>query len=242
VHKSSRLKFVLLLVALTCGYQLARALPIDQIDPGTPSSPDQYNFSTTTSNPIATLAVAGHNPASTLGARRDIGLNVNGGTNDASLKLSGDSYLSLENDATTSAIMTLSYGVASDLNANFLTDGSNAVSINVVAVANGPNHMAFGSGVFSLSLRTNATTGTATVSIPFSTAGIYNFSFSDPGFSGLNFADIDAITLTLTTTTAGTDFRIESINTTTVVPEPAEWALFAVGAVVLGAMARGRRA
>jgi hypothetical protein len=214
---------------------------IDRIEPSVPGYVDDYIVSVDSAHPTVSFTQTGILPRVTFDGIRDISLDVNGGTSAFSSKLYGDTFLSLENDANTSAILTLDYGNQMDLNRNFLWQGHfNAIGIDVAAVSSGVGGIDLGSGSFMLTLRSGSTIGTATAPISFNSPGEYFFLYSDPGFAGINFADIDQVTLTLLTTTPGTDFRIESIYRCSVVPEPSSYALFVAGLAVLGWLSRNR--
>lgn len=229
---------LLLGTALFVAFALsAQAVVIDSIDPSTMAFPDHYSLSVNSIQQVASIGVVGLNPNSTLGGRRDVSLAINGGSGAISTKLDADGFLQFDNDDNTSATLMLSYGIGADLNADF--SGSNGIAITVSAVNNGANQLGLGSGTFSLSLRSGVTVASSTFNIAFNTPGVYFFAFSDPGFAGLNFADIDAMTLTLDTTTAGSDFRIEDISTV-VIPEPSTYLLLGVGLIGLVPLLRRR--
>ena len=204
---------------------------IDRISPGTATLPDEYFLAVDSGSPTASFTETGISPLATFDGIRDISLDVNGGTGAFSSKLQGDTFLSLENDANTSSILTLDYGAQGDLNRNFLFGGGfNAIAIKVAQVNSGTGGLDLGSGTFTLTLRSGSVIRTAATSINFNSPGDYFFLYQDPGFVGINFAHVDEVTLGLTTTTPGTDFRIASIYRGTAVPEPSTYALLVIGA------------
>jgi len=214
---------------------------IDTISPGEPSFPDQYLVSVDSNTPTVSFTETGINPLDTFDGIRDISLDVNGGTGAFSSKLNNDPFLSLQNDANTSAILTLDYGAQGNLNRDFLFGGRfNAIGIEVGQVGSGPNGMDPGSGTFSLTLRSGSTVGTSTNPIDFSSSGDSFFLYQDPGFAGIDFAHIDEVILTLITTTPGTTFQIESIYRCATIPEPGSNTLLVIGLVGLGLTLRRR--
>jgi len=214
---------------------------IDRITPSQPGYPDEYMISVDSGNPTVSFTQTGIFPRSTFNGIRDISLDVNGGTSALSSKLFGDGFLSLENDANTSAVLTLDYGKQADLNKNFIWQGQfNAIAIDVAAVSSGDDGIDLGSGRFALTLRSGTDIRTASAFIDFSSPGTYFFLYSDPAFAGLAFHDIDQVTLTLLTTTPGTVFEIESIYRYSAIPEPSTCAFLVGGLLVVGWVARNR--
>ncbi len=96
------------------------------------------------------------------------------------------------------------------------------------------------SGDLTISVESSAGNGTSSVQA-VTAAGQYFFGFNDPGFAGVDFFDVDRVTMMLTTTVHESDFRIGSI-TLAEVPEPATLVLFATGglAVLLVTLRRAR--
>ena len=207
-----------------------KANGIDRIVPSTAQYSDFFFLEVTSDSPVASLAQTGLNGYYTVDGQRNTSLDINGGTSASATKPSADSVIELDNDANTSAILTLSYGVNADLNRNFLGTrrSFNALAIDVSSVSSGNNGLRLGSGTFTLTLRSGDVTGTSENIINFDHAGDYFFRYDDPGFAGIRFSRIDECILTLVTTTPGTDFRIDGIYRCNI-PESSTASLFVVG-------------
>ncbi len=213
---------------------VAEANLIDRIDPSSPAFSDQFFLSVNVGQPSASLTETEIDPRSTFRGRRDISLDLNGGTSAYSSKQYSDSFLELSNDANTSALLTLDYGTGSDWadgpSYNRYNGRYNAIGIDVSQVNSGDG-LSLGSGRFTLTLRSYSGSATSIDLIDFNQPGRYYFSYSDPGFAGFDFAHLDEVIISLATTTPGTEFRINNIFFCATVPEPATWSLFTLGGV-----------
>ncbi len=215
---------------------------VDRIDPSGPGSTDEYLIAVGPSLPVQSLTQTEISRGSTYHGRRDVLLDLNGGTSAFSSKQFGDSFLELNNDANTSAILTLAYG-KDNLGFRVTNNPYNAIAINVTEVSSGDDGLSLGSGRFTLTLRSGNTSGTSIFGIDFNQAGTYYLSYDDPGFAGIQFNHLNEVAVTLSTTTPGSDFRIDSIYRVAVaIPEPSTWALLGLGATGLFLRAlKGRR-
>lgn len=224
-----------LVVLVFLGYSFAAAANrIDRIDPSSPGFSDEYFLSVNPNSPIASLTETGIDRRSTFRGRRGVSLDLNGGTSAYSSKQFADSFLEFNNDANTSAILTLDYGAGGDHDGGPMHNRYNAIGINVSEVNSGDGGLSLGSGRFTLTLRSDGVSATSINPIDFNQPGTYYFSFSDPGFAGFDFANLDEVLISLATTTAGADFRIDDIFRAAI-PEPSTWILFTLGAVGLAA-------
>lgn len=237
-------RFSLALVALiSVGLSAAaNANRVDRIDPSQPGFTDSYFVDVSAGTPTDSITETGIFKPSTYQGRRDVNLDVNGGTGAQSFKLAGDSFLELDNDANTSSILQLAYGVGNGNTPDHFGNKFNAIAITVSEVSNDNSGLGLGSGRFTLTLQSGTTVGTSTVGIDFTQPGTYVLNFNDPGFAGINFSQIQRVTVNLTTTTAGSDFRIDSIFRTVAVPEPSTWALLTAGIAGILALTLRRRA
>ena len=236
-NQSACRRFCWALAAVTfIGFSLvAEANRIDRIDPGSPAFSDHYFLSVNAGSPSASLTETGIDRRSTFRGRRDISLDLNGGTSAYSSKQYSDSFLELSNDANTSATLTLDYGADGDwadgpMNDRY-SDRYNAIGIDVSQVNSGDGRLSLGSGRFTLMLRSYSGSATSINLVDFNQPGRYYFSYSDPGFAGFDFAHLDEVMISLATTTPGTDFRIDNIFFCGVIPESSTWSLFTLGGV-----------
>ncbi len=216
----------------------AAANRIDRIDPSKPGFPDEYFLSVNPNSPTASLTETGIDRRSTVRGRRDVSLDLNGGTSAYSSKQYADSFLEFNNDADTSAILTLAYGMGGNDNGGPMHNRYNAIGIDVSEVNSGDGGLSLGSGRFTLTLRSASGSATSQHQIDFNQPGTYYFSYNDPGFAGFDFAHLEGVAISLATTTPGTDFRIDDIFRTAI-PEPSTWILFSLGGA--GLIAAGLR-
>lgn len=216
--------------AVFLGFTTAvQANRIDRIDPSSPGFSDQYFLSVNSNSPDSSLTQTGIARRSTFRGQRTVTLELNGGTSAYSSKQDADAFLEFNNDANTSAILSLDYGVNGDHDGP-LHNRYNVIGIEVGEVNSGDDGLSLGSGRFTLTLRSDSMSAISLNTIDFNQPGTYYFSYSDPGFAGFDFAHLDAVSISLATTTPGTDFRIDNIFRAAV-PEPSSWILFTLGGV-----------
>ena len=211
---------------------------IDRIDPSKPGFPDEYFLSVNPNSPTASLTETGIDRRSTSRGRRDVSLDLNGGTSAYSSKQYADSFLEFNNDADTSAVLTLAYGMGGVHDAGPMHNRYNAIGIDVSEVNSGDGGLSLGSGRFTLTLRSASGSATSQHPIDFNQPGTYYFSYNDPGFAGFDFTHLEGVVISLATTTPGTDFRIDDIFRTAI-PEPSTWIMFSLGGA--GLLAAGLR-
>ena len=200
---------------------------VDRIDPSVPGFTDEYFVAVHPDSPIVSLTETGISRRATFRGQRDVVLDLNGGTSAYSSKQYADSFLELNNDANTSAILTLDYG-ADNFQMRPIENRFNAIAVSVSEVNSGDDGLSLGSGRFTLTLRSGSTRATSINGIDFDHPGVYYLSFDDPGFKDIQFNHLNEVAITLTTTTMGSDIRIESIYRVAI-PEPSTWFLFGLG-------------
>ncbi len=165
------------------------------------------------------------NPDNILGGARFVSMD----TVDAIAQLGpGNDYIFFDGLGAASPTLTLSYGDfggGTPLNADFASMWD-MVAVNFSSVT--------GTGLLSVEFESGSGSGTSAQTL-VSSAGTYSFNFDEPVFNGVDFSDIDTVTLTLTANVGG-DFQIESF-TREVIPAPGTAALLALG----GAAALRRR-
>ncbi len=176
-----------------------------------------------TLNGASSTTVAG-SPDNILGGARFVSMD----TVDAIAQLgAGDNTIFFDGLGVASPTLTLSYGDfggGAPLNSDFASMWD-SVAVNFASVT--------GTGLLSVEFESSAGTGTSAQTL-VSTSGSYFFNFNEPVFNGVDFSDIDTVTLTLTAN-PGADFEIESF-TREVIPAPG-----AAGIAVLGGLAAFRR-
>ncbi|MGP1309273.1 MAG: hypothetical protein ACTS27_03640 [Phycisphaerales bacterium] len=176
-----------------------------------------------TINDGSSMIVAG-NPDNILGGERFVSVD----SVDAIAQFSnGDNVITFDALGTAEATLTLSYGDfagGDPFNADFASQWS-AIAVNFASVT--------GEGMLSLEIESTIGLGTSAQNL-VTTAGEYIFEFDQPVYNGVDFNDVDRVTLELNAS-PGAEFEIESI---TRVPAPAGAAL--AGLVGFAALRRRR--
>ena len=177
-------------------------------------------------------------PANILGAARFVGLD---GIGVATLPTDGDRITFVADGAATGAVtLTLDYGDFpggnGPLNSDFDT------MWNFITVSFGEPTLLTGPASLALTVVSSAGSGTVTSTLPTAfTGGFANFAFSDPGFSAVDFLDVDRVTLGVTAA-AGSSISITSITReVNAIPEPASLAMVGLGGLGLGLVGLRRR-
>ncbi len=172
----------------------------------------------------ASSTTVGGNPDNILGGARFVSMD----TVDAIAQLApGDNTIFFDGLGVASPTLTLSYGDfggGTPLNADFASMWD-SVAVNFASVV--------GTGLLSVEFESGSGSGVSAQTL-VSASGSYQFNFDQPVFTGVDFTDIDTVTLTLTAN-PGAEFEIESF-TREVIPAPG-----AAGLAVLGGLAAFRR-
>ncbi len=91
---------------------------------------------------------------------------------------------------------------------NFLTLWE-AITIDIPKL---DNVFAAGDGEFDITVGIRSSAGSGSVTRFYEDPGTFDFLFSDPGFTGVNFADVDGVTVSFRTRIIGTQFDVGSIT------------------------------
>lgn len=135
--------------------------------------------------------------------------------------------LVFSNSATTMGTLMLDYGTFTDFDVMTNAAGDAYASFRVEVSDVEPTE----AGDLSITVvDTDGDTGTLTQSIVGS--GDYLFVYDSFG-ANIDFASLDRINVTVTSTTDGADFRFEEITREVVIPEPASLALLGMGGLAL---------
>ena len=241
IRNSSRYAFLALLTALTSA---ASANHIDFIqDDSVPSNGvTNATFSLSTGAATVTDTQIGE-PADILGGSRAVSLTRNAGFSGAitAAKVAGTSFIDVQNATGAAGTLVLDYPGIS--NSNFLSMW-NAIAVDIPVLGN-----QFGDGEINLSVTVESSAGVGTAFADgtglapgrIEDPGVFFFPFNDPDFAGVDFADVDGVTVTFETAIIGTDFQVASITRETIIPEPATLSLLAIGGAAM-VLRRRRRA
>jgi hypothetical protein len=202
-------------------------------------------FSLSTSGALVTNTQVGE-PADILGGSRTVTLTRTGGFGGSisAEKAAGTGFINVLNDTVAAGTLTLSYPGISNSNFSSLW---NAIAVDIPYL---DQSTGIGDGEINLSVTVTSSAGTGTA---FATGtllapgrieepGTYTFPFNDPGFAGVDFADVDGVSVRFETAIIGSDFQIGEITREQLVPEPATLSLVGVGVMAAGALRRRRAA
>ncbi len=190
---------------------------------------ESHLFFNVFSDSIVTVTNLG-SPSNVLGGERYVESRIMSGT-DASVltvsKLPGTGILNFASTVEATGMLLLEYGRNTPLNADFATL-YNAIQVDFTGVD--------GQASLAVTLMSGPNSGTVTHAL--TAAGPALFAFNEAGFAGVNFGDVDKVSVKLTGTTPGADFSIASI---TLVPEPAMLVMAGLSGVGLLMFRRRRR-
>ena len=223
---------VVALAIILASSPFVRANHIDFFDDG------PFAQTNNAANPANQFAVTGIPTAGTLGGRRDVTLDSDAGTVSFSLNPTGpgtnDDFAVFSAAAGSRGSVTVAYGRAADLNANFLDIPNSMMQWDRIRLT----LQGASSGSVSVTLFSDGQ-GFATILRPFSFAngGNIDFLYADftaqnPAFTLETFRDVDLVNFTIFGNDGAT-YNIASFDRNgSVVPEPSSTAL--LGIVVAG--------
>ena len=235
-------RVVLAIGLLTACAPLTKANHIDFFDDG------PFAETNNAANPPNQFVVTGIPTAGTLGGRRDVTLDAGAGTVNFSLTPIGaganDDFAVFSAAAGSRGNVTVAYGAAGDLNANFRDIPNSTADWDRIRLTLQGSVV----GVVSVTLFSDGE-GTVSLARPFSFAAggdidffHSDFMLSNPAFTLDTFRDIDRVSFTI----FGEDGRTYDIasfdRSGSVVPEPGSFVMIGLGAVGFAAVYLRRRA
>lgn len=240
----STFRFTSMAICLALTTSVASANHIDFIQDDSDSSNGVTNatFSLTTSGAQVSDTQVGE-PADILGGTRVVTLERDGGFGQSitAEKVAGTDFISVMNDNVAAGTLVLSYPGITD--SDFTTNWD-SIAVDIPVLDN-----AVGDGEINLSVTVTSSAGTGTAFADgtglapgrIEDPGTFFFPFSDPGFAGVDFTDVDGVSVTFETAIIGSDFQVGSITREAQIPEPATatLALVAIGGCLLYARKHG---
>lgn len=232
-------------LALLMMAPLAQANHIDFIQddsvPGNGVTNATFSLSSSNATPASNTQVG--DPADILGGTRAVTVVRDegfGGSITAS-KVAGTDFISVMNGNTAAGNVTLDYNGFDNL--NFAAQWSR-IDVGVTINVNASNGI--GDPEFDLFLTVESSAGSGTVQSARIEGSVaqgattISFPFSHPGFSAVDFTDVDRVTLLFDTKVINTDYQIDFVTRNGApVPEPAGAALVGLAAVGLLRRPRG---
>ncbi len=188
----------------------ASAAHIDFIRDDSNPANGTNNATFSLTSPDATVVTSSQvgDPADILGGTRNVSLSRNGGFGGSvtATKAAGTDIISFRSSNNLpTGLLSLDYtGIT---NANFATLWD-AITIEIPKL---DNIFPAGNGIFDLTVGVRSSAGNGSVTRRFDDPGTFNFLFNDPGFTGVNFADVDGVTVSFQTSIIGTQFDVGSI-------------------------------
>jgi len=146
--------------------------------------------------------------------------------------------LQYDNGSGVDSILTLDYGLTTELGENFSDDPNFIIDVKGLDLSGVDMTISLwtGDNLGDADGQVMLSTGSATAPPAFS----LSFPMTDFGLTSIQLEEIDRIQLTISPTTDSTDLRIDTIRTGTgLIPEPATLSLFGIGG--LAALIRRRR-
>ncbi len=208
IKKISPLGASLLAASMMSGMAFADHIDFIQDDsnPGNGVTNATFNLSSASSTPVTNTQNG--EPADILGGIRSVSLvrtGIFGGTVTAE-KAAGTDVISFRSSFTATGFLSLDYpGIT---NANFMTLWD-AITINIPKL---DNTFPAGDGEFDMTVAVRSSAGDGSVTRFFEDPGTFDFLFSDPGFAGVDFGDVDGVTVSFSTRIIGTQFDVGSIT------------------------------
>ncbi len=215
--------------AIAAPAALANHVDFIQDDSNPGNGVTNATFSLSTNGPLVTDTQAGE-PADVLGGFRGVAITNTGGFGGtfSVARSAGDDVITATNTNVAAGTLDLSYPGISD--SDFDTNW-NFIAVSIPTLSNNT-----GDGEINLSVTIQSSTGTGTAFAMgtgiapgrIEEPGTYFFAFSDPGFAGVDFSDVDGVSVRFESAIIGTDFTIASI-TREAVPAPGTACLLGLG-------------
>ncbi len=178
----------------------------DDSNPANGVTNGTFNLSSSSATPV--VGSQAGEPADILGGIRNVTLARNGGFGGtvSATKTAGTSVIAFRSTTIATGFLSLDYpGIT---NSNFLTLWD-AISIDIPKL---DNVFAAGDGEFDITVGVRSSAGNGTVTRFFEDPGTFSFLFTDPGFTGVDFSDVDGVTVSFQTRIIGTQFDVGSIT------------------------------
>lgn len=211
-----------------------------QDDSNTANGTNNATFSRTSSGSAVSDTQVG-DPADILGGTRTVTVIRNGGFGGTLIaeKTIGSSVIDVQGSTLAAGTVTLDYNGFDNEDFDTMWD---RIDVAITNLRNSP-----GDGEIDLFLTVESSAGSGTVQSARQEASInpnptISFDFTNPGFAGVDFKDVDRIVLDVRTAIIGTDFQIASITReVTAVPEPSSFAALGILGCTGCIIARRRR-
>ncbi len=179
----------------------------DDSNPGNGVTNATFNLSSSNATVVSSSQMG--EPADILGGTRNVSLSRNGGFGGSvtATKAAGTDVISFRtSNFLPTGLLSLDYpGIT---NANFMTLWD-AITIDIPKL---DNAFPAGNGIFDITVGVRSSAGNGSVTLQrIDDPGTFDFLFSDPGFAGVDFADVDGVTVSFQTLIIGTQFDVGSI-------------------------------
>ncbi len=207
--KTSPLGTTLLIATMIAGHAFADHIDFikDDSNPANGVTNATFNLSSSDSTVVTGSQVG--EPADILGGTRNVSITRNGGFGGsvtATKALGTDVITFRPSNNVAAGVLSLDYpGIT---NANFMTMWD-AITVDLPKL---DNIFPAGAGILDLTVGVRSSAGNGSITRRIESTGTFDFLFNDPGFTGVDFGDVDGVTVSFDTRIIGTQFDVASIT------------------------------